>query len=270
MRDPYDVLGVSRNATDDEIKKAYRAASRKYHPDSNPDNPKAAEEKFKEIQQAYKEIVRERSGEGSGSAYQGGNYQGGNSYQGSAYQRGGGSAGGYGRGQGAGQSGGQNGYGWNFEDFGFGGFWGFGNSNQGYQQKNRAECSENDSAQLKAAANYINEGYYKEAIRVLNSIQDRNAKWYYFSAMANFESGNNVLAKQHIETAISMEPSNQEYQMYKNQMESGGNYYQSRQQSYGSPYSGTGNICLKFCALNMLCNCCLGSGGMCCGTPYGM
>ena len=60
MSDPYQVLGVSRNATDEEIKKAYRNLSRKYHPDANLDNPKAAEEKFKEIQQAYQQIMKER------------------------------------------------------------------------------------------------------------------------------------------------------------------------------------------------------------------
>lgn len=52
---PYDILGVSPSATDEEIKKAYRALSRKYHPDANVGKPgeKAAEEKFKQIQQAY-------------------------------------------------------------------------------------------------------------------------------------------------------------------------------------------------------------------------
>ena len=69
MFDPYSVLGVSRDASDDEIKKAYRKLSRKYHPDANINNPNKAqaEEKFKEVQQAYEQIMKEREYGSSGN-----------------------------------------------------------------------------------------------------------------------------------------------------------------------------------------------------------
>lgn len=76
MNDPYQVLGVKPDASDDEIKKAYRDLARKYHPDNYQNNPLAdlAEEKMKEVNEAYDAVTKLRSGGGGYSS--GGGYQG--------------------------------------------------------------------------------------------------------------------------------------------------------------------------------------------------
>ena len=83
MTDPYTVLGVKPDASDEEVKRAYRELARKYHPDNYQNNPLAdlAEEKMKEINEAYDAITKMRSG---------GSHSGGGSYGGSAYQQSGG------------------------------------------------------------------------------------------------------------------------------------------------------------------------------------
>ena len=74
MTDPYSVLGVSPSASDDEVKKAYRELARKYHPDNYHDNPLAdlAQEKMKEINEAYDTVQRLRAAGGSHGSASGG------------------------------------------------------------------------------------------------------------------------------------------------------------------------------------------------------
>jgi len=259
MYDPYSVLGIGRNASEEEIKKAYKALSRRYHPDANVNNPNkaAAEEKFKEIQAAYQQIMKERTSGYGNSGYEGGQ---------SSYR---GSSGGYGAGgQGQSSSGGYGSYGGGgfggngpFGGFGsFGGFGGFGGFGQGQN------TGYEDNTYLRAAGNYIRNGYYREARTTLDSMaeRERGARWYYYSAIAHSGLGSNVAALEHARRASALEPDNADYRSLVQQFESGGSWYERRQAAYGYPTYVGGNLCLKMILANMICNiCCLGGG--CCG-----
>lgn len=200
--DPYQVLGISRGASDEEIKKAYRALSRKYHPDANINNPNKAqaEEKFKQVQQAYDQIMKEKE---------------------------------------------QGSYG--YGDFGFG----------GYGQRQSSGSSEYENY-MRAAANYIQTRHYKEALNVLNSISERNALWYYYSAIANHGAGNNVAALEHAKRAAALEPGNYQYQQLVSQLEGGGMWYRDMQGPYTGYSMDGSDCCMRLCIANMICNCCCG------------
>lgn len=210
MSDPYSVLGVGRGATDKEIKKAYREKSRKFHPDSYSDETqkKWAEDKFREVQEAYNQIVEERSGGGRQS---------------------------------------------------YGGYGGY--SSQSYSEEDQ---------HLMAAMNYIRARRYNEAINVLNSMSERNARWYYFSSYANLGLGNNVVAMDYAQKACEMEPDNAEYRQYYQRLQQGGGM------GYGSPFGGgygggyggyggygnygdsscgTGSLCCDLWCADTLCEC---------------
>jgi molecular chaperone DnaJ len=237
MSDPYKVLGVSRDATEDEIKKAYREMSRKYHPDANINNPNKdkAEEMFKLVQQAYDQIMNERK---YGSSYGNSEY---GSYSGSGY-------GGYNR---SGSSG--NGS-YTYGDP-FGGFGGFGGFN--YGSTGQKSSSEYQDPHYTAASNYINNRHYQEALNVLNSIENRNAYWYFLSAVANNGVGNNVLALDLAKTAVQMEPSNTTYQRLVHTLEQGGSWYSERQTEFGMGDDSicfVGNPCATLLCLSLCCN----------------
>jgi molecular chaperone DnaJ len=205
----------------DEIKKAYRKLSRKYHPDANINNPnkEQAEEKFKQIQEAYNQIVKERERGTSGS---------------------------YGS---------QSGYG-SQNSYGYGGYGGYG-------QQSGSSSYENGPIELRAAANYIQNGMFQEAMNVLNNISERNAQWYFLRAQANYGIGNQVNAMEDAQRAVDMEPQNPMYRQLLSQLQNGGaQWYQNMGENYG--YSGNGvnfgNCCMECLMLNLLCNCCCGCG----------
>ncbi len=234
--DPYKVLGVSYDATEEEIKKAYRALSRKYHPDANVGKPnqKELEEKFKEVQQAYSMIMDQK--QGKTTAQQG--FGTGNS------------------------DGGFGGFGSPFGGFGgFGDFGGFGANGTGSGSGRGAEDSK-DEQYMRAALNYIQNGYYREGLNVLEEVKDRRGNWYYYSAIANYRVGNNAIALDHAKTACAFEPDNPYYRSLLSRLTGGEDRYQRRSANYGGNPSMQGNnYCMQTCATLACMSVFCGGGG---------
>lgn len=174
--DPYQVLGVSRDASDEDIKRAYRQLAKKYHPDRNPGDAEAAK-KMQQINTAYEQIKNpEKAQRSSHSGYSGYGYDP------------------------------------------FGGAW-----QQTYQRRE----PEGDQYQ-QAAYQYIRFRRYQEALNALQNCTERNARWYYLSALANDGLGNQVTALEHIRRAVSMEPDNAVYLRTLEIIENGGSAYRTQ------------------------------------------
>ena len=214
IEDPYKVLGLGPDASDEDVKRAYRRLAKKYHPDLNPGDQEAAR-KMQEVNAAYEQIKNPEKAGPQQNPY--GSY-GGGYYDpfGGAYRQ---------QSQGSGQTGDQ------------------------YQN---------------AAYQYIRFGRYQEALNALNNSAERNARWYYLSALANNGLGNQVTALEHIRKAVSMEPDNQEYLWALNQIEHGGSTYRQQAGNFRGFTMG-GDPCTNLC-LCYLVNlfCCGGRGFFCC------
>ena len=213
--DPYKVLGVSPDASDEEIKRAYRRLAKKYHPDLNPGDQEAAR-KMQEVNTAYEQIKdpeKFRQQQTSGG----------------------------------------------YRDFGGGYYDPFG----GYRQQSYTGAEQGDSYQ-QAAYRYIQFRRYREALNALSNSSQRNARWYYLSALANDGLGNQVTALEHIRKAVSMDPDNLEYQQVLSQIEHGGAAYR-RQAGNFRGFTMGGDPCTNLC-LCYLFNifCCGGRGWIFC------
>lgn len=233
-QDPYEVLGVPHGASEEEVTKAYRKLAKKYHPDLNPGD-EAAAQKMSEINAAYNQI---KNGTAGSSSYGSSSSYGGSSYGGGSYGNGSGSYG----------------------DDPFASFWeafgGFGRYQQ--QSNNSGQPSPYDTVR-----HYIRNHCYEEALHVLSTISSKNAEWYFLSAIANYNTGNQVTALSHIKTAVQMEPNNAQYRQLLNQIQSGGRVFTEQSETFGRTFHSTHSCCWYYIVINLFCMLC--GGGGCCG-----
>lgn len=232
MNDPFQVLGISSSASEDEIKQAYRKLAKKYHPDLNPGDANA-EAKMKEINEAYTQAIKMKKG---GYTGQSGTYGGYQQHQNPYGNQG-------------------NPYGQQWNPFGFGGF-GTYQQRRPYGNPYQQSGHTYQNAELQAASDYIRTGRYQEALNLLGSISTHDAPWHALNALANMGIGNRVAALNSARQAVQMDPGNLEYRRILEQLEYGARGYQQAG-GFGDIRSLVcSNPCLTCCLVNSMLNCC--------------
>jgi molecular chaperone DnaJ len=243
IEDPYKVLGVSHDATKEEIKKAYRKKAKEYHPDLHPNDPDATQ-KMNEVNEAYDMLNNpekyKKEEQRTSSAYQGTyrNPYGSSDWNGSEYHR----------------QEYQDGFG-SFGDFDFEDIFGF--SGRSYEPvKLKAEAG--DSREIREVVDLINRKQFPYANSTLNSIvsRERNARWYYLSALTNQGLGNMLLAAEQMDKAIQMEPANLEYQQARQLLHRTEYAYNEAGQEFQKYAEGMSKICMGLCASQVFCMFC--------------
>ena len=252
MSDPYQILNISPAATEDEISQAYRKLAKKYHPDLNPGN-KEAEKKMREINAAYEQIRTQQYG---GASYE--HQSGGGNPFGGTYGSNGANGGSYSRSQSNPFEDGPFASGSGFDPFDiFNIFTG----GQGQQRQTRQQRP--TSPKMQAVYNFLQHQQYDEALRVLSDTPERDAEWYYYSALANAGKGNRVTALSHARDAVRYDPDNEDYQILLEQFEQGSFEYSRTGQDFGFGMNGPGSaitrLCLAFSLFSCLCRpfCCV-------------
>ena len=221
MSDPYNVLGVSANSSDDEIKKAYRDLARKYHPDNYVDNPLAdlAQEKMKEINEAYDTITKERAEssarQGSYSSARQGSYS--SARQASSYGE-------YSQQTGYNQGGYAN--------------YGYSTGNPTYDEIRRL----------------ISLGNVVEAERRLNMLRTRDAEWNFLMGRVFERKGWYDEARNYYRVACALSQNNREYADAYRRMENTNTAYSNM----FNRSSGTCDICTTLICANCMCDICCG------------
>ena len=111
---------------------------------------------------------------------------------------------------------------------------------------------------IRQAVQDINAGRYVYALQGLNSVisSERNARWFYLSALANYGQGNTILAMEQIQRAVQMEPGNGVYQQTMQVMRQSGSSYNETGQEFQRYADGMGRFCTTFLMLQFCCLCC--------------